>query len=360
MPRNHPYTAGKETISPYPLEAIALDKENPRLILPARASDLEIVRMMYEGEALDELALSFVENGYFTEEPVVLVPDGKRADRYIVVEGNRRVAALKLLLDNKLRKAVGVTGWPDVSSARRTQLASVPAVLYSNRDEVVPYLGFRHISGIKTWEPFQKARYIAGLVDAGRAIPDIERSVGDRTNAVRKMYQSFVVYQQITKDLGIPSRAIEGSYSLLEVTLSQSAIKQFLEIPARLPVTRSEAIVPEARYSELREVVSWVFGDPTERQDRIITDSRQISQRLGPIIKDPDALAYLRKSRDLEGAYEFSGGERNVLLKQIASVRRAAQRALGLLPPYRSDTEVRSALEGLKPLVDELLEGVAA
>ena len=43
---------------------------------------------------LDELAVSFLESGFWTQEPPVIVEeDGK----LIVVEGNRRIATLKLL-----------------------------------------------------------------------------------------------------------------------------------------------------------------------------------------------------------------------------------------------------------------------
>ncbi|HEX6534012.1 MAG TPA: ParB/Srx family N-terminal domain-containing protein [Gemmatimonadaceae bacterium] len=269
MPRGARRTPDRDHIKLYKVAGISLDLKNPRLIIPSRATELDVLKLMYEREALDELALSLSENGYFAEEPVVLVPRDDDSNHYVVVEGNRRVATLKLLLDEKLQEAVGVHGWPRLSVQDRTALESVPAVLYQSRDEVVPYLGFRHISGIKTWEPFQKARYIAQLVELGGTIPDIERSVGDRTNAVRKMYQSYVVYVQITRDLEISPRTLENSYSLLEVALSQSPIKQFLSIPQRLPTERTEAIVPEDKYQELREVVSWVFGDPSQRQEGV-------------------------------------------------------------------------------------------
>lgn len=109
---------------------------------------------MYNEEALDELALSFARNGYFWEEPLVVVPSGKSDDKFFVVEGNRRLAALKLLTDATLRKKMGVSDFPDVSPERAKELQSVPTVTYPSRDSIVPYLGFRHVTGVKTWEPF--------------------------------------------------------------------------------------------------------------------------------------------------------------------------------------------------------------
>ena len=59
--------------------------------------DVNLTLDLIPTEALDELVASFVENGYFEEEPLVVVPIGE--DRFKTVEGNRRLATLKLLLD---------------------------------------------------------------------------------------------------------------------------------------------------------------------------------------------------------------------------------------------------------------------
>lgn len=332
---------------------LKLDVENPRINASPKTSEDDLVRLLYETQALDELALSLARNGYFLEEPIVVVPDG--AEKYTVVEGNRRVAAIKILLDSRLRKLVGADDWPVLNEDRQKALARVPTVLYPDRGDVVPYLGFRHITGIKTWDPLAKARYVASLVDAGRGISDIEQSVGDSARAVKRLYQSFVGLKQIERDLGLETKTIEKSFSLLEVALSQSSIKLFVGLSKNLPGGKMDHVFADEKLSNLRELISWIFGDPDQRQERIITDSRQIPSRLAPVIGDPEALDYLRKTRDLEGAYEFSGGERNVLLRQLAATKRAAQRVLGLIPSYKEDAEVREAVVQLKPLFESLV-----
>jgi len=158
--------------------------------------------------------------------------------------------------------------------------------------------------------------------------------------------------------LGLDTKPIEKTFSLLEVSLSQASIKTFIGLSKKLPNERTEEVVSEKKLPELRELVSWVFGDPDRRQERIVTDSRQIPQRLAPVIGDTDALDYLRKTRDLEGAYEYSGGERNVLLRQLAATRRAAQRALGLMPSHKTDPEVVAEIANLRPALEALLASV--
>ena len=79
---------------------------------------------------------------------------------HTVVEGNRRLAALKLLQN------------PGLTDFRRTSISQlvedaqhipneVPCIVYDTRDEILDYLGFRHVTGIKSWGPLSKARYLA-------------------------------------------------------------------------------------------------------------------------------------------------------------------------------------------------------
>ena len=58
------------------VDQIDLDPENPRLIVPPNASQVELATQLYEQEGLDELVPSFQENGYFAEEPLVVVRIG--------------------------------------------------------------------------------------------------------------------------------------------------------------------------------------------------------------------------------------------------------------------------------------------
>ena len=87
--------------------------------------------------------------------------------RLVVVEGNRRVAALKLL-------KAATTGHPQ--SKRWDEMASglapedelfkkVPVLRVSSRSDVDAFLGFRHVTGIMEWRPAEKAEYIAKLIE---------------------------------------------------------------------------------------------------------------------------------------------------------------------------------------------------
>jgi hypothetical protein len=334
---------------------LLLDPENPRLIEGGRElSDDQLISKLYEGEALDELAMSFVRSGYFWEEPLVVVPHKSLAGKYVVVEGNRRLATLKLLLSPPKRAELHVTDFPPVSAERVEELKWVPTVEYSNRSDVVPYLGFRHITGAKKWEPYAKARYIAHLVNDGHTLESIENAIGDGAKTVKKLYQAFVVFGQVTDDLDEDDKNIKETFSLLEVVLGQQSIKNHLGLARRLPDAKVERIVDNEHLENLREVILWSFGSRKNGIKPVIADSREISKLLAPVIGNAQSLSYLRETRDLHAAFERTGGEREYVLKQLASSRRAAERALGGSPEFAGDKDLIAETERLRKIVEAI------
>src|SRR5437588_5813091 len=92
--------------------SILLDPHNPRLSQAEEGqSQPSLLQTMLTRFKLEELAESIVATGYVPFDPLIAFRDG--SDIYIL-EGNRRIAALKLLLDPSLA--------PDKSRARWQQL----------------------------------------------------------------------------------------------------------------------------------------------------------------------------------------------------------------------------------------------
>ena len=349
-----PHVPTKKGIEWKDTDKLLLDPENPRLLLEATATQPEILQTLVAHEVLEELAASIARHGFFLEEPLIVVPHTTKADHFTVVEGNRRLATVKLLLNPRQRATLSVSDWPEPSEKVKKSLNSLPTVLYPSRDSVVPYLGFRHITGIKKWDYFQKARYIARLVEAGQTLEAIEDQIGDSASTVKKLYQIFVVHRQLENDLGMDTREVRENFSLLEVALSQRALKTFLGMPSRLPTEATESIIDTPDLPKLRELVSWIYGDPQRGQERVIRDSRKIAERLAPVIANEKALAHLRETRDLEAAYEYSDGERNYLARQLQTADRAVERALGVAHLFIGDEEIRTRFASLKKRVDAL------
>ena len=87
-----------DTVVLNPLE-INLDFNNPRFSMFDFNTEEEIIRYLINFEQIKELAFQIVENGYNTigERIIVLKSGTSRKVSYTVLEGNRRIASLKLL-----------------------------------------------------------------------------------------------------------------------------------------------------------------------------------------------------------------------------------------------------------------------
>ena len=80
-----------------PLNKFYLDAQNPRLgryYANTNLSQEDILDLM-RNWVLDELAVSYIESGFWTHEALLVVEEKVNGKpRFVVIEGNRRLAAL--------------------------------------------------------------------------------------------------------------------------------------------------------------------------------------------------------------------------------------------------------------------------
>ena len=110
-----------------PVGALYLDPKNPRLAGEELTVDQldDIAKMLWTDRAVNELVDSIAASGYWKHEELFAT---KEAGKLIVIEGNRRLAAVKLLTDDALRNRLGITGLPTLSSAERQKLEMLPVI----------------------------------------------------------------------------------------------------------------------------------------------------------------------------------------------------------------------------------------
>ena len=173
-----------------PVERLRLDREPPRLAdREKHASDEAIIARLYSA-GLDELLLSISTSGYLNIEPLVAMnaPDG---DGLIVLEGNRRLAALRLLrepeLVSKIASAEKVRiAIPDVDDSLRHTFEQVTVYRVATRQEARAFIGFKHINGAAKWSVYAKARFVADWYREGEvSLERIANALGDRHGTVK-------------------------------------------------------------------------------------------------------------------------------------------------------------------------------
>ena len=339
-----------------------LDPTNPRLgraRIEAGLSQSEILDAMSDW-SLEELAVSYLEGGGFWtyEALVVASEDLDRETRLVVVEGNRRLAALRLLLQAYESPDHSTRKWRSLAeSADRPPnlFERIPYLLADSRSDVAAFLGFRHVTGIKEWHPAEKAAYIARLVDCSLTYRDVMRKIGSTTPTVRKQYIAHRIQRQIEEQVEEVSPAsIEDRFSVMYLSLRARGVQEYLGLSIEANEADARAPVPAARREQLRKYAIWMFG--TENKAPLFSDSR-MTDRFGEILGSEDALDYLsrneRPSFDL--ACQLAGGEEPEIAEDLGRAADAIELALSRVHLYKKSTNIIKAVTRLAADLKQLL-----
>jgi hypothetical protein len=347
------------------IDQLLLDPQNPRLPETTRAagnaqaSQPKLVEYFAKHGVLDELAASFADNGYFATEPLIVTREGAPKDRFIVLEGNRRLAALKVLFEGtaEQRDLLGV----DLDKARRKELKAVPVLLVERHEDATAMIGFRHIGGLKFWDADAKARWIKKHVDgeagrkprSGDPIEVVSRQVGLPASAVRNYYLAWALVEFARKEEKYdPSRLIdEDRFGVWLRAIESPKIREYVGLGS--PRTYDEA-VKASKGGNSRRVVE-VLADLTRTADgqpALVGDSRNIT-KYAAVIADAGARKVLRSRLDLLRAYETLVPV--TLLEQIRRATRALKRLRDELDRLDDiEPEAKEAIDELRRVADSI------
>jgi hypothetical protein len=152
------------------LDQLYLDPNNPRFSEDARpyVGDEHIDQEGLQGElmskmeteyAVDRLKDSMESNGYLPIDRIVVRKF--KEDKYVVLEGNRRITAAKRLL------AAHKRGDKELDSKVFDTLKKIPSLIYHGQDSEAAWVfqGVRHISGIKDWSAYNKAKLLVDQME---------------------------------------------------------------------------------------------------------------------------------------------------------------------------------------------------
>ncbi|WP_309707458.1 hypothetical protein [Armatimonas sp.] len=340
-----------------------LDPKNPRLgreVTLQNLSQDQILETM-QGWALEELAISFIESGFWIQESLMVIRESYQGvEQLVVVEGNRRLAALKLLHRAKSGHPVS-RKWATIAASASQEamdrLAVAPYLLADSRSEIQAYLGFRHVSGIKEWAPAEKAEFIAKLIDEeGLTYTQVMRKIGSHTETVRRNYISYrILLQMESTDEQISISSVENKFSVLFLSLRTSGVQSYLSIDIEAEPDKARVPVPKDKIEHLIRFAEWLFG--TEKKPPLISDSRYVDQ-FGRALESIDAVAYLETSERpiLETAFRIAGGDQEETISLVEGAAYSIRQALGTVHHYTDDTRLQKAIQRLGKDVLQVLK----
>ncbi len=343
-----------------PLTELYLDPMNPRLGRANTGRSVKQVAVLdlMKDWSLEELAVSFIENGFWPQEALLVVEEelyGRVVK--VVVEGNRRLAALKFL-EGAVNGTVLDRGWGEIAEIKSIPTSlfeRVPYLLVPTRKEVAAYLGFRHVTGIKEWKPAEKAEYIARLIeDNDMDYVEVMRRIGSKTATVRQNYISYRLLLQMEDQEGVSVSHVENKFSVLYLSLRTDGVRKFLDIDIKASPQEARKPVPADHLKNLEKFARWLFG--TDEIPPVVRDSRQVDD-FGRILESDQAVAYLDRTErpNFDVAFQLAGGDEPEVIRLVEEAADNVEAALSRAHRYAKSNQLRLASKRLGEDANQLI-----
>jgi hypothetical protein len=359
VPPEIPANVGYKRIK---LKKLALDPNNPRLAelgIRPNASQFDILKALWDEMAVEEVAMSIAYSGYFEYEPLFVEDSGDGT--YVVIEGNRRLAAVKLLVDAGLRQKVKATRLPPIDSARAAELAELPVII-TTREESWRYLGFKHVNGPATWGSYAKAQYIAHVHNNyGVALNDIADQIGDSNSTVLRMYRGLMIVEQAEKAKVFSRSDIaknKFSFNYIYTGMDYPGIIGFLGL--RTKGATPEEPVPRSKVKHLGDLMLWLYGRDSSDTKSLIRSQNPDLKTLDTILLTEAGVKALRDGLPLSVAHDISQGDERLFRQALQQAKQALQKALGTLTTgFRStDADMLVVARDIQSLAGDLVEAM--
>lgn len=206
-------------------------------------------------------------------------------EKYVVVEGNRRITALKWLVE--LHEA----GKETFTEEQLKNFSQISVLLLDDNQapDIAKWIlpGLRHVSGIKEWGPYQKARAVFILRESGADPQEAAQCLGLSTRTANQLWRSYLALEQMKADEEYGEFAIPKKYSYFEELFKRPNVKLWLNWDD----TQRKFVNPD-----VKEFYSWVvgeIGDDGEPAAPKLPEAKSIRE-LSKIIDDKAAMNVFR------------------------------------------------------------------
>ena len=334
---------------------LVFDLNNPRLSgydLGADTTEAEVIRVLWDAMDVRELVLSIEASGFFPHEPVIVAREN---EKNVVIEGNRRLAAVKLLLDPRLAAELGAK-IPAITEDARDALRELPFVLDS-RANAWRYLGFKHVNGPAKWSSYAKSQYIADVHRTyGVLLDGIARQIGDTHRTVQRLFRGLMVLEQADRMNAFDREDRyhkHFSFSHLYTGIGRSGIASFIGL--RPETEENEEPVPIEKKNELSDLCLWLYGSKREDKRPVIRSQNPDLGQLDAVVANREAVAALRAGTELSIAYDISKPSSTVFEDSLHTSKRELQKARGLVSTgYDGSKQLLSVAYDVAELADDL------
>lgn len=316
------------------LDQLLLDGSNPRFgDLEKSASQMDILDHIVEKFGVDDVLSSLAVNGYFNAEPLVC-KKAPGSNNYIVVEGNRRLAACLIIKADQraAHQAKRISQYQSIWKTHgKKSIDPVPVIIFDkpgqSKKAILSYLGVRHIASAQPWDSYAKANWVAKVVEENELpLKDVALMIGDQHKTIIRLLEGYYFIQQLIETGNFrPEDSIRrgrGSvstypFSWVYTLLGYSSTRKFLELPEQAPKKNP---IKTKNLSRGALVTKAMFGDNSKGRSAAISDSRELGD-LASALADPEKVAMLEQGKTVAEITRLSMPIDERLRQGLAQVR---------------------------------------
>lgn len=322
-----------------------LDLMNPRVPDESFEDEAAVLEYLLDHADVDELVQSILGSGWLDYEPLIVLDEGN-----VVLEGNRRLAALRIISDATLRERLKIE-LPSTPTA-----ASLPAYVrirrVKSRNEARDFIGFKHINGPFKWDALAKAKYAADWFSDGGDISQISKRLGDNHNTVARLVNGWNVLDQSIA-LGFDrdnTTKRSFPFSHLYTALARPNVRRYLGLPDEdISSVLPKQPVPKDKADELQRFMSWLYGQKNE--PAVIASQNPDLNKLVEVLGNDNARTMLEATRDLGVAYGQVEDKTLQFSRTLMLTIKQAEDTLKLVSNYDGRGDLMSAGDNLRRTV---------
>jgi len=200
---------GKRKLSSFALSKLELDIKNPRLIGYRKQNKInnenDVIALMISVYGVKELIFSILTNGFHPDEVLYSIPNNEN-NKKIIVEGNRRLTACKIIKKPSLLKKIGLDNlYVKIQNHKNYALAlesinKLNVVELESRKMARTYIASKHTKeSIKRWSVYTQGAYYIDLMNEYRDINALRSSINNSVSSSR--IRGVIFFSQITDEI---------------------------------------------------------------------------------------------------------------------------------------------------------------
>jgi hypothetical protein len=308
---------------------LLLDAKNPRLFgTPAyETSSQDLLLQTMWSFGVVEIVESISATGYQSVEPLFV--EHRHDGKFVVIEGNRRLTALQLLLDPERAKRLKITGIPPLKTSLRQTCLSIPVAI-GRREDVWTFIATKHLNGPKTWDSLAKAGYVKYVhEDLKQSLKQIKESIGDRNGTSIRMYESLRILEQaetwkVFNREDHAHKSGELPFSHLYTLIGNDSARKYLGLSGDM---REGSVLPSASKQKLGELLVWIFGSAKQSKAPLVKSQNPDVWNLASALQNSRGVRALRAGHGPEVAAEIADGDEASLIRHLTNARDELQDA---------------------------------